>query len=191
MAVLNFNDYPSLQSNIFISIDVPGYEVVTFSDYHRPLTIDSVVYDGLGDLLSVSTVNSNLRATGEEITIGISGIPEENISLILNNRVKGSKVVMYRAFFNSITGNLLTVSNNPVGLFRGIISNYEIADDLEGDTGAVSLVMTATNFISLLENKYGGRYTNPIDQNTYFPNDRSMDRVPALSRSNFNFGAPV
>jgi hypothetical protein len=191
MAVLDFNDYPSLQSNIFISIDVPGYEVVTFSDYHRPLTIDSVVYDGLGDLLSVSTVNSNLRATGEEITIGISGIPEENISLILNNRVKGSKVVMYRAFFNSITGNLLTVSNNPVGLFRGIISNYEIADDLEGDTGSVSLVMTATNFISLLENKYGGRYTNPIDQNTYFPNDRSMDRVPALSRSNFNFGAPV
>jgi hypothetical protein len=191
MAVLDFNDYPSLQSNIFISIDVPGYEVVTFSDYHRPLTINSVVYDGLGDLLSVSTVNSNLRATGEEITIGISGIPEENISLILNNRVKGSKVVMYRAFFNSITGNLLTVSNNPVGLFRGIISNYEIADDLEGDTGSVSLVMTATNFISLLENKYGGRYTNPIDQNTYFPNDRSMDRVPALSRSNFNFGAPV
>jgi hypothetical protein len=191
MAVLDFNNYPSLQSNIFISIDVPGYEVVTFSDYHRPLTIDSVVYDGLGNLLSVSTVNSNLRATGEEITIGISGIPEENISLILNNRVKGSKVVMYRAFFNSITGNLLTVSNNPVGLFRGIISNYEIADDLEGDTGSVSLVMTATNFISLLENKYGGRYTNPIDQNTYFPNDRSMDRVPALSRSNFNFGAPV
>ena len=44
--------------------------------------------------------------------------------------------------------------------------------------------------INQLNNKVAGRRTNPIDQAEFYPGDQSFDRVPALAKSNFNFGAP-
>ena len=47
-----------------------------------------------------------------------------------------------------------------------------------------------SSVVELLNNKVSGRQTNPRDQKLYYPTDLSMDRVPALAKSNFNFGAP-
>jgi len=72
-------------------------------------------------------------------------------------------------------------------MFSGIISNYEISDDLSqgDDTGQLLINFNCTNLIELLANKIAGRRTNPIDFD-----DESMDRVSVLAKSNFNFGAP-
>jgi hypothetical protein len=56
-------------------------------------------------------------------------------------------------------------------------------------TGTVSLTLTCTNVVELLNNKVAGRRTNPIDQKSFYPTDISFDRVFALANSNFNFGA--
>jgi hypothetical protein len=58
------------------------------------------------------------------------------------------------------------------------------------DVGAVSLTLTCTSVVGLLNNKITGRRTNPTDQELFYPGDKSMDRVPSLAKSNFNFGAP-
>jgi DNA repair exonuclease SbcCD nuclease subunit len=47
-----------------------------------------------------------------------------------------------------------------------------------------------TPVVELLNNKTSGRRTNPGDQKEWYPTDLSMDRVPGLANSNFNFGAP-
>jgi hypothetical protein len=60
-----------------------------------------------------------------------------------------------------------------------------------GDTGTITIVLSATSVIELLNNKVTGRRTNPLDHKQFYPNDQSMDRVPALAKSNFNFGAPT
>jgi len=184
--------YTSIQTNLFVRLDIPDYQVLRFSDYHRAYTINSENYTGLGQLLSVTNTTSNLRAVPQDITISISGIPSTNISDILDNKVKGSSIKIYRAFFNPTTGVILSIANNPAGKFFGIVSNFEITDELESgsDTGSVVLTLTCTSVVELLNNKITGRRTNPIDQKIFYPSDLSMDRVPALTKSNFNFGAP-
>jgi hypothetical protein len=109
----------------------------------------------------------------------------------LNYKVKGSNIKIYRAFFNPDTGQLLGISGNPAQKFQGIISNFDISDDLEsGDqTGTITLTLTCTSVVELLNNKVTGRRTNPIDQKQFYPTDVSMDHVLALANSNFNFGA--
>lgn len=190
---IDLSAYASVETHLFIKIDIPDYEVLTFSDYYKSYTIAGDTYQALGQLLSVSDTDSNLRATPSELSIVISGIPEGRISEILANRIKGSRVEVLRAFFNPVTGELLNISGNPAGKFKGVIGNYSINDDIAegGDTGTISIVLTAKSVIDLLNNKVTGRRTNPIDQAQFYPGDESFDRVPALAKSNFNFGAPA
>jgi hypothetical protein len=189
---LDLSPYTSVQTNIFVKLDIPNYQVLTFSDYHKVFTIGGLQYVGLGQLLSISNTTSNLRASREELVIGISGIPEGNIGDILNSKVKGSRLTVYRAFFDPITGDLLNISGNPAGKFQGVINNFNISDDLEmgEDLGTITLTLSATSVVDLLNNKVAGRRTNPIDQSALYPGDQSFDRIPALIKSNFNFGAP-
>lgn len=189
---MNLSSYKNIQANLFVTIDIPNYAVLNFSDYHVPYTIDGITYQALGQLVSISASHSNLRTTSEEVAIVISGIPANRITDIISAKVKGSKVKIQRAFFNPNSGALLEIAGNPMGKFQGIISNYDIADTLGmgGDTGELILTLTAVSFIDQLKGKIAGRKTNPVDQLRFYPNDHSMDRVPTVANSNFNFGAP-
>lgn len=191
MAV-DLSAYRAIQTNLFVKLELPT-ETLTFSDYHKSYTIAGTNYTGLGQLLAVSNSTNNLRAAPEEITVSISGIPASNIPSILASKVKGSDCKIYRGFFDATTGELLPVSGNPAGKFQGVISNFDVADDLDmgSDTGTVTLTLTITSVVELLNNKVAGRRTNPVDMKKFYSTDVSMDRVPALAKSNFNFGAPV
>jgi hypothetical protein len=184
---INLSAYTSIQTNLFVRIDIPDYEILTFSDYHKDFTIAGTNYIGLGQLLGISNSEDNLRAAPSEITVSISGIPEKNITDVLDNPIKGSDCKIFRGFFNVDTGVLLPVTGNPAGKFQGVVSNFEISDDLEmGDsTGTVTLTLTVTSVVELLLNKVTGRRTNAAD----FANG-DMNRVLPLQKSNFNFGAP-
>jgi hypothetical protein len=187
MAV-DLSAYTSIQTNLFVKLDIPDYDVLTFSDYHKDYTISGTVYQGLGELLSVTATTNNLRAAPDEITVGIAGIPSTNITDIITNPIKGSSLIVYRGFFNPVTGELLAIAGNPAGKFQGVVSNYSISDELDmgSDTGTISLILTVTSVVELLENKVSGRRTNPAD----FADENSMDAVLTLAKSNFNFGAP-
>ena len=191
MAVLDLSSYTSIQTNLFVRLDIPGYQVLKFSDFSVPYTIDSESYTALGQLLSISDSSSELRATPQEVTVAIAGIPNANVTDIINNPVKGSNIKIYRAFFNPSTGQLLSLAGNPAQKFQGIVSNYDITDELDMGslTGTITVTLTCTNVVELLNNKVAGRRTNTVDQKTYYPSDISMDRVYALVNSNFNFGA--
>lgn len=185
---LDLSNYSSIQTNLFIKIDIPSYQVLTFSDYFKPYVINGVTYTGLGDLLSVTQTTSSLRATREELTISISGIPSKNITDILNHKIKGSRITVARGFFDPNTAEFINV----IGKFIGVISNFSISDDLAmgSETGNITLTLISTNVIEMLNNKITGRRTNPTDERLLYPNDASFDRIPGLARSNFNFGAP-
>lgn len=189
---LDLSAYRSIQTNIFITLDIPNYEVLTFSDYHKTYTLSGTSYQGLGQLLSITDTTSNLRAASNELTFSISGIPEGNVADVITRKIKGSPLTVKRAFFDSVTGELLNIAGNPVGKFKGVISNYTITDDLDegARTGSFTITFVATSVIDLLNNKVTGRRTNPIDEKEFYPTDESFDRIPALAKSNFNFGAP-
>ena len=190
---VDLSSYRAVQSNMFVKLDIPGYAVLAFSDYYKAYTFGGTNYQALGQLVAITNTTSSLRASPEELTITISGIPAGRINEILSNKIKGSRIDVFRAFFDPTTGELLNIVGNPAGKFKGVISNFSINDDLAegGDTGTITIVLSATSVVELLNNKVTGRRTNPLDHKEFYPGDQSMDRVPALAKSNFNFGAPA
>lgn len=189
---INLSTFNAVQSNTFVRISIPGYATLRFSDYHKPFTIAGENYIALGQLVSVTETSSNLRAAPQEVSVVIGGIPITNIADILNNRIKGSNIRIYRTLFDVTTGNVLSVNDNPSGKFQGVVSNFVINDEIDSgsDTGTIQLILTCTSVVELLSNKISGRRTNPLDMKEWYPNDLSFDRIPSLAKSNFNFGAP-
>jgi hypothetical protein len=125
--------------------------------------------------------------------VAVSGIPNSSIAEIDSIKLKGSSVEIYRAFFDPTNGQLLALDANPTGRFQGVVNNYSLEEDYPqtGSTATNTIQITCTNAVDLLDKKIAGRRTNPKDQKYFFPSDLSMDRVPVLANSNFNFGAVI
>jgi hypothetical protein len=184
---IDLSNYQGIQTNLFVNLKLPSGRL-KFSDYHKEFDVLGIPYQPLGELLSVTTSTDDLRATPKDITMTISGIPTGNVDDVLDERIKGSFVTIYRGFFDAETAQLLNIADNPAGKFQGIVSNFQINDDIGmgDDTGTFTIVFTITSIVELLNNKVNGRRTNPVD----FPAQQLMSRVGALAKSNFNFGAP-
>lgn len=194
-------DYASIESNLFVRIAVDYYKatsassptstVLRFSDRLFPTTINSESYTGVGRLMSITASASELRASSGDLTITLSGIPNSSIYEIINSRIKGSSVTIYRAVFNTATNALISISGNPMTRFKGYINNLALEEDYDVDArqSTNTLVLSCSSIVDLFDNKISGRRTNPSSQKKFYPSDISMDKVPNLENSFFDFGA--
>ena len=201
--MIDLTSYTSIQSNLFVRIEIAEYkanpgdaytsQVLRFSDMLTPYTLNGESYSGLGRLMSVSSSASEMRVSGGEVTLVLNGIPNASIYEIVNSKIKGSPVKIYRALFNSTTGAFLNITGNPVGRFNGYVTNYSLNEEYDNSTrtSANTLVLTCTSVVDVLEGKIAGRKTNPSSEKKFYTNDLSMDRVPNLEKATFNFGAPT
>jgi hypothetical protein len=199
---INLAPYKSIETALLCKIQVDYYkasagatataQTLLFSDYWRPITYASNTYLGLGRLLNVSATTSELKNTSNNITMAISGIPNSSIDEIVNSRIKGSKIEIYRYFFNASTQQFLNIPDNPAGRFFGYVSNYSLDEeyDVVARQSLNSITLSCVSQGELLSNKKSGRKTNPKSQKSFFPFDLSMDRVPNLIGANFDFGVP-
>jgi hypothetical protein len=200
---INLSAYGAVQTGLFVRIAVEEYKatpnatptstVLRFSDYNRAVTINSEVYTGLGRLMSVSSTTSELRASSALLSLALSGIPNSSIAEIVNSKIKGSPVQVYRVFFDANTGQQLNIAGNPMKRFQGLVNNYSLEEDFTpgGATTSNTILIECSSIVDVFSNKLSGRRTNPGDQKALYPTDPSMDRVLALTNSNFNFGSPV
>lgn len=186
---IDLSSYSAVQTAMFVKLVVPDLDTYYFSDYQRSITLDSITYTGIGNMLSITETYSELKVNQSEITLTISGIPNTSITDFLNNKIKGSSISIVRAFFNPETGQILSIAGNPTGKFKGIVNNYAINESWDGQSSTNTVSLMCTSIVGLIQNKIAGRRTNSIDQKVYYPTDTSMDRVTALSNSSFNFGA--
>lgn len=188
--MINLSNRNSIASALFIKWQIPDFSTAYISDFNSPVTINGETYTSIGNLMSVGSITTELQASRNEVSIGLSGVPTGSISTILNQQIKGSTVEIYRGFFNPQTLALLDLSpnNNPVLKFKGIVTNFDISDDVDTDTltATTSITLTCNSIVEILSNKVSGRRTNPTD----FASENSMDKVRALANSNLQFGAP-
>lgn len=184
-----------IRTHTFIEIVINTDTTLTFSDYYKDYTIDGTNFTGLGSLMGITNQPSEIRASGKEITITVSGIPDSSLQAVLADEYRGSEVSVYSAVFDHATGNLVSESGvtNPAQVFRGILTNWGLQEDHDNTVleSSNTIVFTVASEVGLLGNKVVGRRTNPTDWKNYDATDPSMDRVPNLMRTNFNFGAPV
>jgi hypothetical protein len=196
---VNLTSFKNIRTSMFVRIDIPDYAVLRFSDYYRPFVIAGETYDTLGDLMSVGSTAIDLKPTGAEVAVTITGIPNSRLSEVLNTRIKGSAVTIYRGFFNSQTGapqpipGNTNANTNILGKFIGRVVNVLINEeyDSDGRSSSVTVQFLCASVVSMLERKIAGRRTNDRSNKAFFPTDTSMDRVQGLARSNINFGAPT
>lgn len=202
---INLTGYRAVESHLFVRIEIDEYrtsptggytaQVLRFSDMLTPFTINSESYLGIGRLMSITSSSSELRVSGGELTITISGIPNTSIYEILNSKIKGCPVRIYRAFFDPSNGQLLSIAGNPLGRYRGFINNYSLQEEYDNSTRTASntLSLVCASAVDVLQNKINGRKTNPESfkrSSSLGDNDLSMNRVPNLENATFNFGAP-
>lgn len=196
------NDYKAIENHLFVRVEVEYYKsspsasptstVLTFSDLRAPFVINGETYVGLGNLVSITSSSSELRTSNGELSIVIAGIPNTSIYEIVNSRIKGCPVRIYRGLFDPVNGTLLNVDNNILARYRGFVNNYSLQEeyDIQTKTSSNSIVLICNSAIDVLQNKTTGRTTSPASQKKFYPNDISMDRVPNLENATFNFGAP-
>ena len=191
--MIDLSLYSAVDTALCARIDVPGYAVLRFNDSSRSVVISGETYPGLGNLLSITDSSMNLRVSPGNLSITISGIPSTSIAEIVNNRIRGSAVTIWRVFRNATTGEVLNINGNPMGRFTGIVSNYSLEETWDNDSLSATntILLDCASTIEVLNNKVSGRRTNSQDQKSWYPSDVSMDRVANLANSNFNFGAVI
>lgn len=199
---MDLSSYSSIQSNLFVRVQVDYYkatptatassQILRFSDLRTNYVIDGETYIGLGNLMGVSSASSELRPSNGELSISISGIPNTSIYEIINSRIKGCPVRIYRGLFDANSGTALSITGNPMTRYRGFVNNYSLNEeyDIVNRTSSNTITLICNSSVDVLQNKIVGRRTNPAVEKRFYPNDLAMDRVPTLSSSAFNFGAP-
>lgn len=190
----------SVAHGVLIKLTV-NTSTYTIANTFNPVVYGGTTYLGLGHFLGMNEIQDDLRATNNSLQLSLSGIPKDPgeaglgdfssfVSMILGSNIKGSKVQIYRAFFDTRTRELLTSS---VSLrFSGYVSNYTITDgtDVSSRLDSYTCVLQMSSVHAILERKITGRRTNSTDQKALYPSDISMDRVIAISRTSFDFGKP-
>ena len=173
----------------------------TIANSYGPLIYEGTTYLGLGHFLSMDEIQDELQPTTSQLQISLSGIPKDvgeqglgiynsYVALILDQKIKGSKVEIYRAFFDPTTGEIASSSTSL--RFSGYISNFTISDatDIESKTDGYTVTVACSSILGILDRKITGRRTNGTDQKALYPTDVSMDRVVAISNTAFDFGRP-
>ena len=164
------------------------------SNAFGPLTFNGNTYTQLGNFLGMSEIQDDLRATNNQINIQLTGIPTDDgspsyMNIALNSNLKGSRVKIYRAFFDT-AGNY---TPSQVYLrFDGYVSNFSLNENWDQDNKMTSstIGIQCANIHAIIEKQYSGRRTNETDQQFWYPGDTGMYRVKALADTQFDFGKP-
>lgn len=189
------NGVPYVNNAEFVKLtlskaDQSGTEVYTFSSSYKTESINGINYTPLGGLLSVSTQQRDLSATGFDTSVTLLGVDQTNIFYVLSSDylIKGSKIELYRGFYNS---NYILTST--ALRYTGIITSFSIQENLDMDNmdDNYTVTVNCSSYKTVLENLISGRYTSPSSWKNFNPTDTSMDNVPNLINAYFNFGQQV
>lgn len=160
--------------------------IYTFSSAYKEETIDGQVFSPLGGLLAVGIQQRDIRATSADTSLSLSGIDGNNIYVVLDSKIRGSKLEIYRGFYDS---NFEL--ENTYQRFTGIVTSYSISEDRHDLVDTFTVTINASSFKSVLENRISGRKTNMKSWQVFDPTDTSMNNVYSIAGQNFDFGKPV
>ena len=189
MLALNSN---SVRVAEFVRLTLPSH-TYTFCNAAGPIVVDGITFEGLGSLLGIADIQNDIKANSADLRISLNGIDPANIALILSADIKGSKIEVWRGFLNS-ENQIETISSQQQFFkrYQGIINNLAIEenfDDQARERVATCIVSSASMRI-VLNNRQAGLKTNPQAWKVFYPNDTSMNRIPIIAETYFDFGRP-
>ena len=173
---LNLSSYSAVKQAAFVRMTIPNYGILRFSSHDVPVSItesDNVAYtySPLGILLGISEFNNELTPSGSDVTISMSAIDQAFVASMMDYKLKGSSVVIYRVFFDSATGVKLNITGNPSLRFQGIIANYSFNDEFNqfSEVATTTVSVSCSSIVKVLEQKIVGQRTNDYERKYNFP----------------------
>jgi hypothetical protein len=156
--------------------------------------VDASPFTALGQLVSVGSVQRDIKSTAAETTVTLVGIDTSMLALVLGADIKGSQIEMWHGFFDQ-AGDLL-ITGGTGGLyqfFNGYVNSFTIGEQwMEEARSYVGVITVSASSIQLiLQNRVAGRYTNNNSWQFYNSGDNSMDRVNYISTINYYFGKGI
>lgn len=187
-------NYSNLKHCMLIDLEVND-STYYISNAYAPLTYKGNSYTGLGHFVSMTEIQDDLKATNNQISLTLSGIPPDDgspnyMSIVLNSNIKGSRIKIYRAFFDPSSGNF--DPSSVYQRFNGYVSNFSLNENWDQDNKLTSnsIGIQCSSIHSIMERQYSGRRTNDQDQKYWYPTDTGMYRVKIISDGSFDFGKP-
>ena len=162
--------------------------IYTFSSAYKDEVIGNVTYESLGGLVSVGTQARDLRVTSADTSVSLAGVDGNNIYLVLDNNIKGSKLEILRGFYGDPGTANAYVLQNTYTRFTGIVTSYAINEDREDLIDTFTVTLNASSYKVILENRIAGRKTNKLSWQQFSANDSSMNNVFSLADQTFDFG---
>ena len=175
----------------FVRLTTPD-ATYTFCSAAAPITVSGITFVGLGSLLGIGEIQQDIKASSYDLKLMLTGIDPANIALILGNNIKGSTVEIWRGFLDSNNQIITTPTQQFFKRYQGIVSNFAINEDFNEQlrTRIATAVASCSSMRFVLENRVTGVRTNESSWQFFYPNDTSMNRVPVIASTYFDFGKP-
>lgn len=94
--------------------------------------VDALPFTGLGQLVSVGSVQRDIKSTAAETTVTLVGIDTSMLALVLGSDIKGSQIEMWHGFFDAnndlITSSNVAWANNNQQLIEWVNPSNQIVD---------------------------------------------------------------
>jgi hypothetical protein len=179
----------SIRQAEFIRLTMPS-NTYTFCNAAAPITVDGITFTNLGSLLQLSDIKRDVKATSSDLSISLTGVDGTNVAIVLGSDIKGSRIEVWRGFLDSNNQIITSPTEQFFKRYQGIVSNYSITEDWneQARTRVATVGLSCASFRTILENRVGGVRTTPKIWQVYYPGDTSMNRVPAIAGSYFDFG---
>lgn len=176
----------------FVKLTLPS-QTYTFCNAAGPIVVNGTTFEGLGSLLAISEIQNDIKANSADLKISLNGIDPANISVILSSDIKGSKVEVWRGFLDS-DNQIQTISSQQQFFkrYQGIINNLSIQEEFDNELRKriATCAISSASMRIVLDSRKAGLRTNPQAWKVFYPNDTSMDRVPVIASTYFDFGKP-
>jgi hypothetical protein len=183
-------DSPSIRHAEFIRLTMPS-NTYTFCNAAAPIIVNGISFTNLGSLLQLSDIKRDIKANSSDLSISLTGVDGTNVSIVLGSDIKGSRIEVWRGFLDSNNQIIQTPTQQFFKRYQGIVSNYSITEDFNEQMRirVATVGLSCASFRTILENRVGGVRTNPKIWQAFYPNDNSMNRVPSIAGSYFDFGS--
>ena len=182
-------DSSSIRQAEFIRLTLPS-NTYTFCNAASPIDVDGITFTNLGSLLQLSDIKRDVKANSSDLSVSLTGVDGTNIAIVLGSELKGSRIEVWRGFLDNNNQIIESPTQQFFKRYQGIVSNFSITEDWneQARIRVATVGLSCASFRTILENRVGGVLTTPKIWQVYYPNDTSMNRVPSIAGSYFDFG---
>lgn len=151
------------------------------TDAYKPVVWNSNTYAAVGHFLNFSGLQESMDLRVSDLTFQLSGVDQAYIAVFSQRKYIDRRLVINQAFFG--TADALVV--DPFPIHDGRMDFPRFVLDPDGGTATID-VASKDEFADF--ERLSGRHTNPHDQNVWFANDRSFDKLAQINAGSFVWG---